>query len=317
MSSDNFSCPEEILNIIRESLYRATKRNIALTPFNYHKVFIETALDMGMSEREIRKYIYGNDYESIEEFEELKNAVLSITENVESITEKTVESMEKGDEAYKEIIDTVSSSKQDITKEIIKELEKMLHINETLKNELESARVELKKQRKTIESIKELSNRDQLTGLYTRRYMENVFNDALYNFRRYSRIFSVVMIDLNNFKEINDTYGHPAGDVVLQRISQILLKETRKTDVPVRYGGDEFIIILPDTPVEGAKSFAEKILKKIKSLRFEKNGERFYCTASAGVTQVKDNDVIDSILARVDEALYETKNKGKDGVTVL
>ena len=317
MGSGDPYFPENISDIIRESLYRATKNNVLLTPFNFYKIFIETALDMGMSEREIRRYIYGEDYVNIDDLEELKNTVSNIAKNVENVTVSTENKVKEGNKTYEEVINTVASYKQRVAEEITEELKKMLQVNTTLIVELESARKELEKQRKAIESIKELSNRDQLTGLYTRRYMENIFNEALYSFYRYSRIFSVVMVDLNNFKEINDTYGHPAGDLVLQAIAKVLMKETRKTDIPVRYGGDEFIIILPDTPVEGAKSFAENALKRIASLKFEKNGERFSCTASAGVTQVKDGDSIDSILSRVDEALYKTKSKGKNGVTIL
>lgn len=314
---DDFSCPKEISAIIREALYRIAKENMMLTPFNYYKVFIKTATDMGVSESEIRKYIYG-DYEKVEDLEELKREVLDIAKNVENITTKTENSVERGNEAYKEVLREVGYHRNNIAEEIIEELEKMLYVNATLKAELEAARRELKRQKKALENIKELSNRDQLTGLYTRRYMENVLNEALFNFYRYSRVFSVIMIDLNNFKEINDTYGHLTGDVVLQKIAMVLLNETRKTDVPVRYGGDEFIIILPDTPIEDAKSFTGRMLEKIESLKFEKNGERFHCTVSTGVTQVKDGDSINSVLSRVDEALYKTKrNKDKTRVTVL
>ncbi len=308
---------EKITAIIKEALYRATKRDLPLTPFNYYKIFTEVALEYGLSEAELHKLLYGNVDIDSEELEELKKKVLDVATNVKDVTlnvEKTlVESSTKYDDTIKNI--SIHSSKVDDN--LIEELEKIKYINTSLKSELEAARRVLEKQRKAIESIQELSKKDHLTGLYTRRYMNEVLDECLYNFKRYKSIFSIIMLDLDDFKKINDTYGHLAGDEVLRSIGSILLRNTRQTDVSIRYGGDEFIIILPETKLEDAVVVAKKLKNKLASITFKKGNVEFKCTASIGVTQVKEGDTLESLLERVDKALYETKKTKKGEISVV
>ncbi|WP_156919072.1 GGDEF domain-containing protein [Hippea sp. KM1] len=320
MDFKNIFCPVNASSIVREALYRAAQKNVLLTPFNYYKIFIKTALDMGASEKEIRRCIYGYDSVSIDQkkLEKLKSAVLDITKKIEDAIKKAENSVEEGNEAYKEALESLDSHKNNTPPEIIEDLKNTLHTNIKLLNELEEAIKKLKKQEEILKTTKELSNIDQLTGLYTRRYMEKVLNNAIYEFYRYSRIFSVIMVDINGFKKINDTYSHIMGDVILQAIARSILDDVRKSDTAVRYGGDEFIIILPDTKAEQAKNIAKRMIEKIEALTFDKDGiTDLSCSASVGITQIRKDDDINSILSRVDRALYKAKEKGRGEVVIL
>ena len=308
---------DKLVAIIKEALYRATKRDIILTPFNYYKIFVEVALEYGLKESELHKFLYGTGDVSSEELEQLKRKVLDIASNIKDITDDVKVKLEKSAVQYDDSIRNISNYAEMVDEGIANELEKIKYINYSLKSELEAARRVLEKQRKSIESIKEMSLKDHLTGLYLRRYMNDVLENLIYSYSRYKKVFSIIMMDLDNFKSINDTYGHLAGDEVLRVIGSVLKTSTRKSDIPIRYGGDEFIVILPETKLDDAVVVAKKIKDKINSIKFKKNEIEFKCSLSLGVTQVKDGDTMESILDRVDQALYKTKKNAKGEITVL
>ena len=308
---------EKLAAIIKEALYRATKRDMVLTPFNYYKVFVEVALEYGLSEAELHKFLYGAGEVSEDDLEDLKRKILDIATNIKDVTQDVEDKLEKSTVQYDDSLKSLTTYLGRVDESIASELEKIKYINTSLKSELEAARRVLEKQRKAIENIKELSLKDHLTGLYLRRYMNEVLENLIYTYNRYKKVFSIIMMDLDDFKNINDTYGHLAGDEVLKAIGSILRRFTRQSDIPVRYGGDEFIVILPETKLEDAIVVAKKIRDKLNSVKFKKNNIEFKCTASLGVTQVKDGDTVESILERVDQALYHTKKTTKGEITVL
>jgi diguanylate cyclase (GGDEF)-like protein len=187
-----------------------------------------------------------------------------------------------------------------------KSLEKM--IQEKTK-ELEATKVKLT----------EMVNVDPLTNLYNRRYFNDISRHILSRAKREKQTFSVLMIDIDNFKLINDTYGHLVGDKVLVIVSNILLKSIRVSDIAIRFGGEEFIIILPNTNVDDASTIAKKINKVVskKDIDIEK-GHILKLTISIGVSECDclcDTD-IDHIIHRSDEALFEAKRSGKNKVIV-
>ncbi len=308
---------EKLVAIIKEALYRATKKNIVLTPFNYYKTFVEVALEYGLSENELRSLLYGSEDITTEELEQLKKKILDIATNIKDVTQNVEKTLEQKSTEYDDSLKNIDNYATNIDENIANELEKIKYINYSLKSELEAARKVLEKQQKAIESIKELSLKDHLTGLYLRRYMTEILDSLIYNYNRYKKIFSIIMLDLDDFKKINDTYGHLAGDEVLKTIGNVLKKITRQSDIPIRYGGDEFLVILPETNLDDAVKAAKKIRDKINSITFKKNDIEFKCGVSMGVTQVKEGDTVESILERVDKALYETKHREKGEITIL
>jgi len=159
--------------------------------------------------------------------------------------------------------------------------------------------------------VEELSITDQLTKIYNRLKLEIVFNEEIQRSSRYGEPFSVIMLDIDHFKSINDTFGHEVGDKTLIDIAKILKQNSRAVDTIGRWGGEEFVIILPHTNLNSAISYAEILRAKIETHPFEVVQS---ARASFGVSSYMDGDDIKSILKRADEALYDAKNSGRNRV---
>lgn len=186
------------------------------------------------------------------------------------------------------------------------------HLNRN--NFLQSRQLRIQRRR-----IQELADHDVLTGLYTRREFENRVEEEFARADRYDQPLTVIMIDLDHFKELNDTYGHPAGDRVLETMGSIIRSETRNSDICSRYGGEEFCIALPETPLEQAKRIGERLRKSLASRTFEseKDGP-FTATCSLGITELHDDDpAFEATLKRADEALYDAKARGRDCIVCI
>jgi len=125
---------------------------------------------------------------------------------------------------------------------------------------------------------------------------------------------SLIMLDIDDFKKINDTHGHLKGDDVLRRVGSVILKNTRMSDFPIRMGGEEILILLPQTELNGAFAIAERIRRKVEE---EFHGDVVNVTISLGVTQLNGNDTIESLLKRVDDAVYMSKKNGKNQTTII
>lgn len=163
------------------------------------------------------------------------------------------------------------------------------------------------------EKLKFLADTDELTGLYNRRYFKKAVQVELERARRYGQGFSLVMLDIDNFKSINDTYGHDAGDAVLQQVSHVLQKRLRQVDVLGRLGGEEFCMMLPGTFPEDAVHLAEEVRKKIEETPFKVTGRDIYLTISLGVTAYREGITdVDMLLKMVDKAMYNAKDNGKN-----
>ncbi len=165
----------------------------------------------------------------------------------------------------------------------------------------------------------EESIRDSLTGLYNRHHMSLFAERELEKVKRYGGEFSLVMFDLDGFKNINDTYGHYVGDMVLKTIGYIIRNMIRSVDIPVRYGGEEFLLLLPNTSKENACKVAEKIRKAIEEKEIRVDNITVRCTVSAGVASVDElKNGVDGNIYRLitiaDKRLYEAKRQGKNRV---
>jgi len=160
--------------------------------------------------------------------------------------------------------------------------------------------------------------RDGLTGLYNHRFFQESLGSELEFAERNRLSVSVIMFDIDNFKGINDSYGHHCGDLALQAVGNYLLRTSRASDIAARYGGDEFIILLRDTPLEGARIRAETICDELASVSIDYNGVQFGITGSFGVAAYDPRvPMTRTELANlVDKAMYESKSKGRNRVSV-
>lgn len=148
------------------------------------------------------------------------------------------------------------------------------------------------------------ANCDELTGLYSRRYLNSRLGEEIERAKRTHSLFSLVFIDTDNFKAVNDTYGHLTGDKVLRRLGEILKSNTRSIDIVARWGGEEFAIIMPETKMDGAITFAERLRGTVENYDFG-----FKVTISLGVVSPHEEITIDELLTRADIALYSAKEK--------
>lgn len=166
-------------------------------------------------------------------------------------------------------------------------------------------------------ALRELAERDGLTGLYNRRYFGEALEREFERARRYRRALSLIMIDLDGFKAVNDACGHPQGDQVLRQVSRLLLHTVRFMDVVARYGGDEFALILPETNLRSAIRMASRLLSEIRKSPFLHEERVFPLSASIGLaTQMANHASTETLVREADEALYGAKREGRDRIVV-
>ncbi len=160
-----------------------------------------------------------------------------------------------------------------------------------------------------------LATKDSKTGLYVHHYFLNRMEEEIYKAKRYGQSFSLVMIDLDHFKKVNDVYGHQCGDHVLEVLGKIILQLVRQADLPCRFGGEEFAVVLPNTDEQGSLEFAERLRVKIEeSKEFNYNKETLKITASMGVGAYQDDFTTEEFIEKVDKALYLAKDSGRNQV---
>jgi len=162
-----------------------------------------------------------------------------------------------------------------------------------------------------------LSSTDRLTGLYNRGHWEESLRAAHARHQRYGTALSLVMFDIDHFKRVNDTYGHQAGDKVIEQIAELVREHIRESDLAGRYGGEEFGVVLSDTDKAGAGIFAERLRKAVETMHVLHNGEAIRFTISLGVADLSQPSTSHAdLIAWADQALYTSKKTGRNRVTV-
>lgn len=172
-------------------------------------------------------------------------------------------------------------------------------------------------QRKRLESdLERQAHTDDLTGLANRRHFLELAEHELAHVRRYGGDLSVAMLDLDHFKNINDTYGHQAGDIVLKQLATLCQQMLRNVDVIGRIGGEEFAILFPETSRDEAYDIVERLRQAIAAKEIsQEHAPHFHFTASIGIASfIKTDSNIDSLLSRADKALYEAKSMGRNRI---
>lgn len=165
------------------------------------------------------------------------------------------------------------------------------------------------------EQLEAMANTDTLTGLMNRRAFLQLFSHEMDRFKRHGTVFSVAVMDLDHFKKVNDVYGHQAGDDTLKLFSRILEETFRKSDVAARWGGEEFVALLPDTKEEQAKMALEKVRSALEAVTIETEKGPMSCTVSIGAAQYdSEEQTLDDVLAQADKALYMAKETGRNKI---
>jgi len=342
-SSDNkteSAPPDQIIEVARKVLLTLSREEIPVTPENY-RIWFEytigstpalneeidglladgTEFDDARNSQIYEKH-FGGDQERklVEEvsqatFRILKEALEgviatgTVTQDYSQRLNGFVSRLEKGEpdpRAFKEM-----------TEEVILDTRKVEQSSSELSQQLEKAKQEGNELRQKLEEAEREATRDVLTGLYNRKYLNKAIQALHDHYREEGVSFSVIMMDIDHFKRINDTHGHKVGDSVLEFIGQTMTGSVKGRDVPARYGGEEFILLLPATASEGGYTLAESLRKQIssKTLKITKTQTTIgVVTVSCGVAEVREDDTVDSVVDRADKALYLAKRSGRNRV---
>lgn len=203
---------------------------------------------------------------------------------------------------------------------ILDEDGKVSHVIEYTRDITERRKTEDEK-RRLIDKLDRLSKTDGLTGMINRRALTDSLAYEIDRAARTRSELALILCDVDNFKEINDTYGHDAGDRALQTLAATLKTILRKIDIAGRYGGDEFMLILPETTVRGAERLAEKLLSAVRDIELRlADGKHIHLSMSIGIAGLEgdsEGENIDSFVKRADDAMYASKQGGKDRVSVV
>ena len=183
----------------------------------------------------------------------------------------------------------------------------------TMAQELEALITQLKSEKDKLE---ELAYTDPLTGLSNRRFFLEEMKRVLETAKRYKEPLSILMLDVDNFKRINDEYGHDVGDMILKQLAEVIRRSIRSSDIAARFGGEEFIVALPKTDEKGALMVAERIRQEFKKSKVKVDGKDVGTTVSIGVATLDEGYDLDRLIKEADEALYEAKRTGKDKVVI-
>ena len=182
--------------------------------------------------------------------------------------------------------------------------------------ELHEANEELHDAKEELESLnaslERISRTDSLTGLPNRRRAEEALHDALARFQRYGQDFVVAVADIDHFKRVNDACGHEAGDGVLREIARILAGGVRECDLAARWGGEEFLLLLPQTDIAGASALLERIRQAIAAAGLGCGTPPTSVTATIGAAEIRPGERLDDVIRRADEALYAGKAQGRN-----
>ena len=261
--------------------------------------------------------------------EEVKNRVKSLNEILDNLSSKLIPMMEKSSIREEKISEIKKELQQDTKDMNFADIKKRLEkITESLELESTTITQKFKKESHLLSNLQKRMHRlevaldkakkeskiDFLTKLLTRRELDSEISISESAFLRYGISYSVVFFDIDNFKMINDTFGHDAGDMILKTVGKVLNSSKREVDIVGRYGGEEFMAVLPKTDLKGAYTFAENIRKKIEEFQFLYKDERIFVTISAGLANRDNFSSKDETVQNADKMLYNAKNTGRNRV---
>lgn len=252
---------------------------------------------------------------------QIQNAVQHVLSNLESADRNAGDYVEN-------LMTTVNHVPNDVAptairvlvQSILDETHQMIEINQGLRDQLQHSSLHINALSEELGEVRKQASTDQLTGLGNRAHFESRLSEEIENAREKNTPLSLLMIDIDHFKNFNDQYGHLVGDQVLRVVGQTLRKSVKGQDTPARFGGEEFVVLLPNTKAEAAVVLAENIRCAIsqRNLRNRATGATFgKISVSLGVSELRGSDAPSDIVKRADLALYAAKNSGRDRVELF
>lgn len=330
--------PKTAAEIAKKIIVNTAERSIPLTPENYHVWFeyylrsnkeLTAAIDELIASKkhfsqEINESLY-TDYVTSNKKELLKEVHKETHKIFQNIFQASISTndlasdySDKMEEYSNKLNDTNDLTQiQHLIVDIIKDTNDVAKSSRQLNQQLEEATSQINTLSKKLEKTEREVLLDGLTGINNRKAFDRKINDLCEKFDKNKGFFSVVMLDIDFFKKFNDQYGHQVGDEVLRIVGKHLTETLKGKDFPSRYGGEEFIALLPNTKLNNAYIVAEQIRETIsnKSLKMKKTGQDLgNITVSIGVSEICKGDTAAAVVKRADAALYLAKNSGRNNV---
>jgi diguanylate cyclase len=224
--------------------------------------------------------------------------------------------VDKHNDQVEEISETLNSVQEHEPKMIVDVVAKLIQANQQMHEKLASTEDKLREQAQKIQTHAAEARTDALTLLVNRRAFDDELARRCAEYIRQGNAFSLIMSDVDNFKEFNDAHGHPTGDEVLRGVAKMLRRKTREMDLVARYGGEEFAVILPGTNLNDAEMVALRACEGVEKTPFNHEGKELHVTMSFGVAEVNGNEDGAALVSRSDKALYAAKESGRNSVYV-
>ena len=237
-------------------------------------------------------------------------AILIILFLIITISNNILDSLRIFQKGLLDFFDYLNKKREDILTIKIDKKDEFAQMAELINKQIAQTADFMKEEETKLKGFAEF---DELTGIYNRRKLNDFLIYHINEFKRYKKEFSLIFIDLDDFKKVNDTYGHAGGDIILQKFVQITKDNIRDVDIFARWGGEEFILLLPNTDIDNAYIVSEKIRKAIENYHNTLIGS---FTVSLGVSSIRSNDTLESLIKKADKALYRAKNEGKNKTVV-
>lgn len=247
---------------------------------------------------------------TVQDVQQLRDFTSFFQQMLQSVDRKVADHSMRMHEINREIENNATAEADQQV--LLSAVAQILAVNNRLTFDLNNARAELQAQRKQLDTLVSETRTDPLTGLANRRSLDEDLNRRLDQWRRNQTPLSLLMLDVDRFKQLNDQYGHPAGDRVLQEVARVLNADLREMDLTARYGGEEFAVLLPDTKLIDAGQVAERLRMAIASTTCEYQNRALKVTVSLGLTSAVEGDSQQSLIQRADSALYAAKHAGRN-----
>lgn len=295
----------------RVALHKLTEQGLAPTPENYAKAYSE------VSGTEPPLPVTGNTFPCMELLDLIKN-MLEVTAQK---TGGLADDLQTGKQEIKQSIDSLSATQE--KERILQLLSSVISVTSSIHSRVEDAHEDIVASRLTMEHIKsemaetrQWLQEDTLTGAQNRRGMDIALVREVARSKRNRSRLSVAMVDIDHFKRVNDTYGHDAGDKMLAHLGTVIKSVLRETDVLVRYGGEEFLAILPESDIRGAEFVIDRLRLVVQKTPLIFEGHKIEITLSGGVAQLKPDENGHALIIRADQALYAAKQAGRNCIKV-
>lgn len=324
-------------NLLREAIPKMSQLNIPLTPENYHVWYEYTmgsCLELNRTIDKLLKdnttftpdinqelyntHIYRPPEESFQQ--SIQKLVTTLFEKITGMT-KTTQSFSTSLEKYNDVlkhdpdIDTIA----DLIVNLIDDTDSVLESNQSMESMLEAMNEEIDILRNNLQALNKEAFTDKLTAVPNRRAFDKKIEHLFDDYHNEQQVFSLLLIDIDHFKQFNDTHGHTVGDRVLKYVAGVMTGGIKGDDMLARYGGEEFVVLLPNTSYEDAIAVGNHIREKVSSNKLVDNNAQQkvlgYVTVSIGVAAINEKDNLDSIVERADKTLYLAKERGRNMVS--